>query len=61
LIEKLKLKANDNNAYEKEDLRLVMETKDFKLVVEFYEIVIQESKNEMKVGRIVGVAYLDEK
>jgi hypothetical protein len=61
LIEKLKLKANDNNAYEKDDLRLVMETKDFKLVVEFYEIVIQESKNEMKVGRIGGVAYLDEK
>jgi hypothetical protein len=49
------------NAYEKDDLMLFMETKDFKLVVEFYEIVIQESKNEMKVGRIGGVAYLDEK
>jgi hypothetical protein len=61
LIEKLKLKANDDNAYEKEDLRLDMETTDFKLVVELYEIVIQESKNEMKVGRIQGVAFLDEK
>ena len=61
LIEKLKLKANDNNTYEKDDLRLFMETKDFKIVVEFYEIVIQESKNEMKVRRIGGVAYLDEK
>jgi hypothetical protein len=61
LIEKLKLKAKDDNAYEKEDLRLDMETMDFKLVVELYEIVIQESKNEMKVGRIQGVAFLDEK